>query len=95
MPESEHRLHGIKTDGEDAVEIKSRADLRRDLLDDPHLVVLARQFRIQAVDDLLIVDQLIADRGNCGLRGHGQLDLNRATWTCAPTARDRYLPRAA
>ena len=79
MPESEHRLHGIKTDGEDAVEIKGRANLRRDLLNDPHLVGLARQFRIQSVDDLLIVDQLIADRGDCGLHSHGQLDLNRVT----------------
>ena len=68
---------------------------RTRLLNDPHLVGLARQFRIQAVNDLLIVNQLIADRGNCRLGGHRQLNLNRATWTCAPTARDRYLPRAA
>jgi hypothetical protein len=60
VPESQHRLHGIETDGEDAIEVERGADLRRDLLDDPHLVGLARKLVVERVDDLLIVDYLVA-----------------------------------
>src|SRR6185503_11476190 len=62
---------GVKTDGENTVEVEGRADLGRDLLDDADFVALARKLVVERVDDLLIVDHLVAYRRLRGRRCHG------------------------
>jgi hypothetical protein len=79
VSESQHRVHRFQADGEDAVELERRADLRGDLLDDPNLIGLARERGIEAVDDRLILDHLLAE-GRCDVgRGGHACDLDLRT----------------